>query len=246
MRDIGASWFETALTAPPHHEDRLRRLRPHDGPADPQQRLPPGDEPLERPRHFRHQAGKALRDIGRRRADRVGGAPDHDAAGLVEFRQASATASVPASRRESRWGRAGVERDQGRKLRVAGHRPQRLVGSPLETVAEEIRDRPRRQRRRHLAAAGPGQKQRGREHRERGRDDRRPPRPSATDAGAADGRDRRSRRSRPAPTSTARRRRRRRRDRDRTGRRSGSRTARARWRRNRRNRAPTDRPAADR
>ena len=66
------------------HEEqrRLRRLRSHDGPADPQQRLPAGHRPLERPRHFRHQAGKSLRDVGRRRADRIGCAPDHDAAGF--------------------------------------------------------------------------------------------------------------------------------------------------------------------
>ena len=44
--------------------ETLRRLRPHDGPADPQQRLPAVHHPFERARHFRHQAGKALRDVG--------------------------------------------------------------------------------------------------------------------------------------------------------------------------------------
>ena len=37
-----------------------------------------------------------------------------------------------------------VERDHARQLRVAGHRPQPLVGAALETVAEETRDRRRR------------------------------------------------------------------------------------------------------
>ena len=45
-----------------------RPLRPHDGPADPQQRLAAGDQPFERARHFRHQAGKPLRQFGRRGA----------------------------------------------------------------------------------------------------------------------------------------------------------------------------------
>ena len=91
---------------------------------------------------------------------------------------------------------------------------QRLVGAPLKAVAEETRDRGRRQRRRHFGAAGPGQKQRGRDHRERRARRRRPPRPSAAFADAADGPDRRSRRSRPVPTSAARCRRRPRRGRD--------------------------------
>ena len=139
-----------------------------------------------------------------------------------------------------------IQRDQARKLRIARHRAQPLVGAPLKTVAKEMRDRGRRQRRRDLAAAGPGQKQRRRDHRQRGRDDGgRPDRAQQALTPQMDqiaGRDDR----RPVPTSTARCRRRPRRDRDRTGRRSGCRPARARWRRNRRNCAPADRPAADR
>ena len=56
-------------SAPPHHEEsNLRRLRPHDGPADAQQRLAAVHHPFEGARHFRHQARKTLRDLGRRRA----------------------------------------------------------------------------------------------------------------------------------------------------------------------------------
>ena len=46
----------------------LRRLRPHDGPADAQQRLAAVHHPFEGARHFRHQARKPLRDLGRWRA----------------------------------------------------------------------------------------------------------------------------------------------------------------------------------
>ena len=49
-------------------EHELRRLRPHDGPADAQQRLAAVHHPFEGARHFRHQARKALRDLGRWRA----------------------------------------------------------------------------------------------------------------------------------------------------------------------------------
>ena len=223
MRDIGASWFEMALT-------RLLTMRSYGvfGRTMAQPIRNSGCRPVTNHSNARGTSGtrpgNRLRDIGRRGADRVGGAPDHDAAGLVEFRKRHPRRSF---RRpvEKQMGTRRVERDQGRKLRVAGHRLQRVVGSPLKTVAEEIRDRPRRQRGRHLAAAGPGHEKRGRRTPRARARRRRPPRPSATDAGAGDGRDRRWRRSRRAPTSAERRRSRRRRDRNRTGRKAGSRTA---------------------
>ena len=117
--------------------------------------------------------------------DGVGRAPDHDAAGLVEFRRRQPRR--PLRRRvEKQMRPPGIQRDQARQLRIAGHRAQRLVGAPLETVAEEMRDRRRGQRGRHLGAAGPGQEQRGRDH-QRARARRSPPpRPSAGCAGAAD------------------------------------------------------------
>ena len=40
----------------------------------------------------------------------------------------------------NRCGRPAGQRDQARQLRIAGHRAQPLVGAPLETVAEEMRD----------------------------------------------------------------------------------------------------------
>ena len=135
----------------------LRRLRPHDGPADAQQRLAAVHHPFEGARHFRHQARKALRDLGRRRARGVGGAPDHDAAGLVEFRD----------RHPRRSFRRGVEqqmrtpaahRDETRQLRIAGYRTQPLIGSPFEIVAEEMRNRFRRQRGRHFGVPVHGRK----------------------------------------------------------------------------------------
>ena len=61
-------WGEVRKSSTSGVSIALRPLRPHDGPADPQQRLPAVHHPFERARHFRHQAGKALRDIGGRRA----------------------------------------------------------------------------------------------------------------------------------------------------------------------------------
>ena len=75
----------------------------------------------------------------------------------------------------NRCGRPCIQRDEARELRIAGHRAQPLVGAPLKTVAEEMRDRARRQRGRHFGAAGPGQEQRGRDGRESRRCDRRGP-----------------------------------------------------------------------
>ena len=45
--------------------------------------------------------GNRLRDIGRRRADGIGGAPDHDAAGFVEFRQRQPRRPLRRRRRET-------------------------------------------------------------------------------------------------------------------------------------------------
>src|SRR6202171_2156575 len=110
MGGIGASWFETALTRLlTTRRPSSRRLPPPEGPADPQQRLPPGHEPLERPRHFRHQAGKSLRDIRWRRADRIGSAPDHEAAGFVELRQAQPWR--PFRRFAEKMRTSGIQRD---------------------------------------------------------------------------------------------------------------------------------------
>ena len=202
----------------PALHDALRRFRPHDGPADPQQRLPPGHEPFERARHFRHQAGKPLRDIGRRRADGVGCAPDHDAAGLVEFRRASAMASAPASRRET-----DADAPVSSATRVASCGSPATAAQPADWCAAQ-NCRRRNARSRSPAATSPPRRRRSRAETAWSRAPRaraqrwRPPRPSAAAADAADEPDRRPRRSRPVPTSTTRCRRRPRRDRDRTGR----------------------------
>src|SRR3954469_1995358 len=66
-------------------DDQLRPLWADDGPTDPQQWLAAVDHPFEAARHLRHEAGKALRQVRRRRADGVGGAPQHHATGLGEF-----------------------------------------------------------------------------------------------------------------------------------------------------------------
>src|ERR1700744_2967667 len=63
----------------------LLPVRAHDGPTDPQQRLASVHHPLQGTRHFGAKAPETPDDIGRRRAGRIGGAPDHDAAALVEL-----------------------------------------------------------------------------------------------------------------------------------------------------------------
>ena len=177
------------------------------------ERLAAVHHPFEGARHFRHQAGKPLRDIGRRRARGVGGAPDHDAAGLVEFRDRQPRRSFRRGV-EQQMRAPFVHRDETRKLRIAGHRAQPLIGSPFEIVAEETRDRvspaSRSALRRCRSMAGTA---RLRSPQGRARPAP-PPRPSATAADAANRRDRRSPRSRQAPTSAAQRPRRPRRDRD--------------------------------
>ena len=67
---------------------------------------------------------------------------------------------------------AGIQCDQARELRIAGHRAQPLIGPPLEAVAEKMRDRGSGQGVGDLAAAGPGQEQRGRNRSEGWCDDR--------------------------------------------------------------------------
>jgi len=57
----------------------------HDGPAYAQHGLTAGNRPIENARNFRHQSRKALRDVGRRRARGIGGAPDYDTTLFTEF-----------------------------------------------------------------------------------------------------------------------------------------------------------------
>ena len=137
--------------APPHHEEtRLRRLRPHDGPAD-RAAAAGGRSPSIRRR-------AALPAPGRETAAR------YRAAACLTVSDARQTTTPPVSvefrdrqpRRPFRRGveqqmrTPGVHRDEARQLRIAGHRAQPLVGAPLKTVAEEMRDRVRRQRGRHF------------------------------------------------------------------------------------------------
>ena len=101
---------------------------------------------------------------------RIGCAPNHDPAGFVEFGQVQPRR--PFRRRgEKQMGPRGAQRDQCRKLGIAAHRAERLVGPTLKAFIEKVRDRGRGQRRRHRAASGPGQKERRCDDRKRGRDD---------------------------------------------------------------------------
>ena len=68
LASVSRWWARFALPTLQVNHRNLRRLRPHDGPADAQQRLAAVHHPFEGARHFRHEARKALRDLGRRRA----------------------------------------------------------------------------------------------------------------------------------------------------------------------------------
>ena len=131
--------------------------------------------------------GKRLSDLGRRGAGGVGGAPDHNAAGLVEFRLASSTACAAGVR---------VEKQMGPR-RVAARSGLASCASPA-TASAGGWCAAQNCRRRNSRSPAPAARSRSRRCRsragtsvvantaERGRDDRRPPTPSATAAGAGD------------------------------------------------------------
>ena len=158
---------------------RLRRsLRTHDGPADPQRRLPARYQTIERTRHFRHETRKRAGEFGRRRAGGIGGAPHHHAAGLVEFRE----------RQPRRLLRGGIEQHMRPAASQSDQRGD--CGSPATdsngrpTRRTKFSSKIRRSRLQasavcHFRAADPRQKQRRHDHDNRRHDHEKTPIPCA-------------------------------------------------------------------
>ena len=146
----------------------------------------------------------------------------------------------------NRCGRPPVQRDQLASCGSPATARSRWLVRRSKLSPKKRAIARRGQRRRHLGAAGPGQKQRGRDHRQRGRDDgERPDRaqhpltPQLDQIAGRDdhGQSRHQQRDAGAADDAI--------EIEQAGDQAAA-PARGRWRRNKRNRAPADRPAADR